>query len=138
MEALRNALREFAAERRWEVYHSPKNLAMALSVEAAELLEHFQWLTEDESACLGSEKLEQIAEEIGDVMIYLVRLADRLGIDPLAAARKKNEINRSKYPVDVVKGSAKKYTEYQTIPTKRTGRTPEKKREPQRQKRKRF
>jgi dCTP diphosphatase len=112
METLRIALRKFAAERCWEIYHSPKNLAMALSVEAAELLEHFQWLTEEESRRLGPEKLDRVAEEIGDVMIYLVRLADRLGIDPLAAAKKKNETNRSKYPADVVKGSAKKYTEY--------------------------
>jgi NTP pyrophosphatase (non-canonical NTP hydrolase) len=104
-------LRKFANERDWEQFHSPKNLAMALTVETAELLEHFQWMTEGESAKPNPEKLQQIREEIGDVLIYLTRFADKLGIDPLDAAYKKLEINRLKYPVDKAKGTAKKYTE---------------------------
>jgi dCTP diphosphatase len=103
-------LREFANERDWEQFHSPKNLAMALTVETAELLEHFQWMTEIESAKPTPEKLQQIQDEIGDVLIYLTRFADKLGIDPLDAAYKKLEINRQKYPVDKAKGTAKKYT----------------------------
>jgi len=111
MDELREGLRRFADERDWDQFHSPKNLAMALSVEAAELLEHFQWLTEDESSGLGVDKLAEVAEEIGDVLIYLVRLSDRLGIDPLAAARDKLEKNREKYPADRARGTAKKYSE---------------------------
>jgi dCTP diphosphatase len=104
-------LREFANERDWEKFHSPKNLAMALSAEVAELLEHFQWMTERESAKPTPEKLQQIQEEIGDVLIYLTRFADKLGVDPLDAAYKKLEINRQKYPVEKSRGSAKKYTD---------------------------
>ena len=111
LEHLAECLRDFAQERNWEQFHSPKNLAMALSVEAAELLEHFQWMTEDESAKPTPEKLQQILEEIGDVLIYLTRIADRLGIDPLNAAYKKLEINHRKYPAEKARGSAKKYTE---------------------------
>lgn len=103
---------EFAAERDWDQFHSPKNLAMALSVEAAELLEHFQWLTEQQSTQLDSKKLEEVAKEIADVQIYLMRLAEKLGIDVLASAASKLEENRRKYPADQVRGSAKKYTEY--------------------------
>jgi len=108
---LAECLREFANERDWEQFHSPKNLAMALTVETAELLEHFQWMTEEESAKPNPEKRQQIQEEIGDVLIYLTRFADKLGIDPLDAAYKKLGINRQKYPVEKAKGSAKKYTE---------------------------
>ena len=104
-------LREFANERDWEQFHSPKNLAMALTVETAELLEHFQWMTEGESAKPTPEKLQQIQEEIGDVLIYLTRFADKLGIDPLDAAYRKLEINRQKYPIEKARGSSKKYTE---------------------------
>ena len=104
-------LREFASERDWDQFHSPKNLAMALSVEASELMEHFQWLTEEQSSALPPEKLQQVREEIGDVLIYLTRLADKLGIDPTAASFEKIEVNRDKYPADKVWGSAKKYTE---------------------------
>ena len=104
-------LRTFAAERDWDQFHSPKNLAMALAVEAAELMEHFQWLTEDQSSSLPPEKLQQVREEIGDVMIYLIRLADRLGTNPVEAAFEKLEVNRVKYPTDKVRGSSKKYTE---------------------------
>ena len=108
---LADKLREFAEERDWGQFHSPKNLAMALTVETAELLEEFQWLTEQHSREPDQEHLERIKEEIGDVMIYLVRLSDQLGIDPLMSAFKKIEKNRTKYPVDKAKGSAKKYTD---------------------------
>lgn len=108
---LSQCLQQFADERDWEQFHSPKNLAMALAVEAAELMEHFQWMTELESAKPSHKKLQQIQEEIGDVLIYLTRFADKLGLDPLDAAFKKLEINRKKYPVEKAKGSAKKYTE---------------------------
>lgn len=106
------AVDKFAVERDWTQFHTPKNLAMALAVEASELLEHFQWLTEEESADLGPEKLEQVQEELADVQIYLVRLADRLGVDLMDAAWSKLEANGQKYPVDKVKGSAKKYSDY--------------------------
>jgi dCTP diphosphatase len=112
LEDLRTAIREFIAEREWEQFHSPKNLAMALSVEASEIVEHFQWLTEEQSRNLPPEKLAQSREEIGDVMIYLTELAGALGVDPVEAARSKLEINKQKYPVDLVKGKASKYTEY--------------------------
>jgi len=111
MKELAQKLREFAKERDWDQFHSPKNLTMALSVEVCEIVEHFQWLTEEESYQLNPNKLEKIKEEIGDVMIYLVRLSDKLGIDPLKAAKEKNKINEEKYPAKKVKGSAKKYTE---------------------------
>ena len=104
-------LREFAAARDWEQFHSPKNLAMALAVEASEIMEHFQWLTEEQSSGLPPKKLQQVKEEIADVLIYLTRLADRLGVDPLEAAYEKLEVNQAKYPADKVRGSAKKYTE---------------------------
>ena len=111
MEELKHKLRKFAAARDWDQFHSPKNLAMALSVEASEIVETFQWLTEEESYNLTGDRLENIKNEIGDVLIYLIRLSDKLGIDPLAAANEKNEINKTKYPAQKVKGSAKKYTE---------------------------
>ena len=112
LESLTQELREFAVERDWEQFHSPKNLAMALTVEAAELMEHFQWMQETESISPEPAKCEQIRDEIGDVMIYLVRLAVRLGIDPLDAAIEKLTKNRKKYPVEKVRGKSKKYTEY--------------------------
>jgi len=106
-----NRLRKFADEREWGQFHSPKNLAMALTVEAAELLGEFQWLTEQQSRQPEQECLNRIKEEVGDVMIYLVLLSDHLSIDPMAAAFQKIEKNRTKYPVDKAKGSAKKYTD---------------------------
>jgi NTP pyrophosphatase (non-canonical NTP hydrolase) len=112
MKDLIKDLRAFAKERDWEQFHSPKNLAMALSVEVAEIVEIFQWLTQEESRNLNFEKRERVKEEIGDVMIFLANLADKLGIDPMAAAKEKLEINRAKYPADLVKGKAAKYTEY--------------------------
>jgi len=112
MRDLKDRLRHFASSRSWEQFHSPKNLAMALAVEVAEILEHFQWLTEEQSRAVDSEKLGKLKDEIGDVLIYLVRLADELGIDPLEAANEKLEKNEAKYPVDKVKGKALKYNEY--------------------------
>jgi dCTP diphosphatase len=105
-------LERFVAERDWEQFHSPKNLAMALSVEVAEIVEHFQWLTEEQSYDLTPAKLAEIRQEIGDVMIYLAELADKFGVDPVEAARAKVEINKEKYPAALVKGKADKYTEY--------------------------
>jgi dCTP diphosphatase len=113
LEDLRNAIDAFIKERDWEQFHSPKNLAMALSVEVAEIVEHFQWLTEEQSRELSPEKLAEIREEIGDVMIYLTELADKLGIDPVEAARAKVAINGQKYPAELVKGKASKTTKYE-------------------------
>jgi dCTP diphosphatase len=112
LEDLRSAIRAFIRERDWEQFNSPKNLAMALSVEVAEVVEHFQWLTEEQSQNLPPEKLAEVMEEIGDVMIYLTELADKLGIDLVEAAKAKVAINGQKYPADLVKGKASKYTEY--------------------------
>lgn len=104
-------IKAFAQNRDWDQFHSPKNLAMALSVEVAEIVEHFQWLTQEESSSLSPRKLAQIKEEIGDVMIYLTRLADLLAIDPLEAAKEKMRLNEKKYPVSKAKGIATKYTD---------------------------
>ncbi len=109
LETLRKSQAAFAAERDWEQFHSPKNLAMALSVEAAELLEHFQWLTEAQSQSLTPEQKSEVAHEMADVLLYLVRLSDRLGIDLMAAAQEKMALNAIKYPADKARGSAKKH-----------------------------
>jgi NTP pyrophosphatase (non-canonical NTP hydrolase) len=111
LDALRDALQRFAAERDWDQFHSPKNLAIALSVEASELLEHFQWITESESKLLPPEKLEKVRDEMADVLIYLVRLSDKLAVDLLKVAFEKIDKNARKYPADRVRGSSKKYTE---------------------------
>ena len=111
LEELAGRLRAFAEERDWEQFHSPKNLSMALAVEAAELLEHFQWLTEQESQTLVPARRDAVAEEMADVFIYLVRLADRLEIDLLKAAGAKIEKNERRYPVEKSRGHKKKYTE---------------------------
>jgi NTP pyrophosphatase (non-canonical NTP hydrolase) len=109
---LRDRLRTFAQQRDWEQFHSPKNLAMALIAEAAEIVEHFQWLTEKESENLPGDKRSLVADELADVLVYLVRIADKLDIDLLAAATEKIRRNEAKYPVALVKGDARKYTEY--------------------------
>ena len=111
LDDLAGVLRKFADERDWGQFHSPKNLAIALNVEAAELLEEFQWLTEEQSRQPYQERLKRIKDEISDVMIYLVLLSDHLSIDPMAAAFEKIEKNREKYPAEKARGSAKKYTE---------------------------
>ena len=112
MQKLIKQIRTFARDRDWEQFHSPKNLAMALSVEVAEIVEHFQWLTQEQSFGLIGDKREQIKDEIGDVLIYLVNLSDKCGIDPLQAAHDKIEKNRAKYPSDKVRGKRQKYNEY--------------------------
>ncbi len=112
LEAVALALRRFAEERDWDQFHSPKNLAMALNVEAAELLEHFQWLTQEQSQQLPAEKLARVAEEIADIQAYLVRIADKLGVDILDAVALKMRQNAAKYPADKVRGDARKYSEY--------------------------
>lgn len=109
METLVKKLRKFASDRNWGQFHSPKNLSMALGVEVSEVMEHFQWLTEEESRNLTPEKRPLLEGEIGDVMIYLVLLADTLGIDPLAAALKKAAVNEKRYPVHTSYGKARKY-----------------------------
>jgi NTP pyrophosphatase (non-canonical NTP hydrolase) len=109
LDALRDAQRTFAAERDWDQFHTPKNLAAALAVEAAELLEPFQWLTAEQSAALSPEQLAAVREEMADVLLYLVRLADKLDVDLLAAAHEKMGRNALKYPVERSKGSARKY-----------------------------
>ncbi|MBA2883213.1 NTP pyrophosphatase (non-canonical NTP hydrolase) [Desulfosalsimonas propionicica] len=113
MESLKQKLREFAKARDWEQFHSPKNLVMALNVEVAELMEHFQWLTQDRSRNLDVETRKKVRQEIGDVMVYLVRLADELGVDPVAAAEEKISVNEAKYPAEKVRGSSRKYNEYE-------------------------
>ena len=112
LEELQARVRRFAAERDWEQFHSPKNLAMALSVEVAELVEHFQWLTEEQSRTLDTRRLEQVRLELADVFIYLLRISDRLGVDLLRAAADKIVLNEQKYPADRVRGSSRKYDEY--------------------------
>jgi dCTP diphosphatase len=112
LEALRERLRVFAAERDWEQFHSPKNLAMALIVEAAELVEHFQWITEEQSQALPADKLTEVEQEIADIQIYLIRLADKLGVDVEKAVNDKIKLNEKKYPADKVRGKAGKYEEY--------------------------
>ena len=109
---LASRLQQFSAARDWEQFHTPKNLVMALSVEVAELVEVFQWLTAEQSVALTAEQQRQAGEEIADVLIYLTRLADRLGIDPLAAAFAKLEKNAGKYPLAKARGNATKYTEF--------------------------
>ena len=108
---LRNELRRFAADRDWDQFHSPKNLATALSVDAGELLEHFQWVSDAESAALAPEARAKIREELADVLLYLVRLADKLDVELTTAAADKIRINAIKYPVETSRGSHKKYTE---------------------------
>jgi dCTP diphosphatase len=110
--ALARALQAFAKERDWEQFHSPKNLASGLAIEAAELLEVFLWLTEDESHRLDERQLARLREEIGDVQLYLINLADKFGLNPVDCAAEKLELNCQKYPADRVRGSAKKYDEY--------------------------
>jgi dCTP diphosphatase len=113
LESLKIQLRDFAAAREWDQFHSPKNLSMALIVEAAELVEHFQWLTEEQSRSLEQKQLEKVQEELADIQIYLIRIADKLNVDLLGAVRKKIDANEKKYPSEKVRGSSKKYTEYE-------------------------
>lgn len=108
---LAHKLQQFARDRDWEQFHAPKNLACALSVEAAELLEHFQWLTEQQSRQLTAEARDAVALEMADVLLYLVQLASSLGIDLAAAARRKIELNAQRYPVELARGNSRKHAE---------------------------
>ena len=112
MKDLIQQIREFNKERDWDQFHSPKNLAMALNVEVAEIAEHFQWLKEEESKNLPPKKLYEVKEEIGDVLRFLLNLSDKLKIDPIEAAKEKLEKNKQKYPIKNAKGNAQKYTEF--------------------------
>src|SRR5579871_167285 len=111
LKALQEDIRRFVIERDWEQFHSPKNLAMAMSVEASEVVEIFQWLSEEESARLSPDKLEHLKDELADVYTYLIRLASKYEIDLVAAARAKMKKNALKYPVAKAKGSMRKYNE---------------------------
>ncbi len=108
---VRDELRAFAAERDWDQFHSPKNLAAALAVEAAELLEPFQWLTDEQSRNLSDRQLAAVRDELADVQIYLIRLADKLDVDLMAAVRDKIVRNAEKYPASQFRGSVRKYSE---------------------------
>ncbi len=111
MEELREHIKEFIQAREWEQYHAPKNLAMALSVEAAEIVEIFQWKENQQN--LSPQEIEALKQEIGDVLIYLLELADKFQIDIVQAAKDKLVLNNQKYPVEKVKGKAWKYSEYE-------------------------
>jgi NTP pyrophosphatase (non-canonical NTP hydrolase) len=112
LEDLRQRLALFAKVRDWEQFHTPKNLAMALIAEAAELVEHFQWLSAEQSETLSPEKLEEVRLELADIQIYLIRIADRLNVDLIRAVKDKMARNEERYPADKVKGSAKRAEEY--------------------------
>ena len=111
LEEIRERLADFAKERNWDQFHSPKNLTMALAAEAAELLEIFQWLTEEQSKEIvkNSKEMALVKEEIADVFIYLMRLADKLGINIEEEVERKMKLNENKYPVELSKGNATKY-----------------------------
>lgn len=112
LDELAALVRAFAAERDWDQFHTPKNLAMGVAIEAAELMEEFHWLTPEQSAGLPPERLQAVRHEMADVFVYLVLLADKLGIDLIAAAAEKIAINAGKYPADTVRGKATKYDKY--------------------------
>lgn len=112
---LMREIREFNSERDWAQYHSPKNLATSVLIEAAELAEIFQWLTENESRGLDEKGIKAAEEEIADVFIYLLNLADKLGIDPVEASHRKILKNAKKYPADTSRGSRLKYTEFKEM-----------------------
>lgn len=109
---LRLRLADFAARRDWDQFHSPKNLSMALIAEAAELIEHFQWITEEDSKNLPADKHAEVRLELADIFIYLIRIADKLDVDLAAAASEKILLNESRYPVDRVRGDARRAREY--------------------------
>lgn len=111
LDQLKSAIKKFAEERDWDQFHSPKNLAMAMSVEAAEIVEIFQWLTEEQSKRLSKGKLDDLADELADTYIYLLKIAEHHGIDLNEAALKKIKKNELKYPIEKSRGSAKKYSE---------------------------
>jgi NTP pyrophosphatase (non-canonical NTP hydrolase) len=109
---LRARIDAFVQKRDWAQFHTPKNLAMAMIVEAAELVELFQWDTPQESQQLTPEKREAVSHELADTFVYLLRIAEVLKIDLIEAANAKIELNAKKYPIEKAKGSNAKYTEY--------------------------
>jgi NTP pyrophosphatase (non-canonical NTP hydrolase) len=109
IESLKLKLREFAKERDWDQFHSPKNFSMAMIVECAELVEHFQWLTDEQSKNLSTETLDEVSLEMADIFIYLIRLADKLDVDLVKTAKRKMILNAEKYPIEKSKGLATKY-----------------------------
>jgi dCTP diphosphatase len=109
LQELRERLDRFVAERDWDQFHTPKNLAMALIAEAAELVEHFQWLTPEQSCDLSAQARSEVELEIADVLLFMLRLCDKLQIDPVQAAHRKLTLNAEKYPVDKARGRATKY-----------------------------
>ena len=113
LDALRARVNAFVTERDWAQFHSPKNLAMAMIVEAGEVGEHFQWMTEDESRNLDAETKEQVGQELSDTLVYLLRIAEVCGVDLIEAANKKIDLNAQKYPVEKCKGSNAKYSAYE-------------------------
>ena len=113
LEELRTRLAAFAAEREWDQFHSPKNLSMALIAECAELIEHFQWMSEAQSKNLSPEKLEAVSHELADILIFLIRVADKLGVNLIEAANVKIGINEQRYPAERVRGSARRAEEYE-------------------------
>ncbi len=106
---LAQQLAQFASDRDWQQFHSPKNLASALVVEAGELLEHFQWLTEEQSRNLSADKRNEVAAEVADVLLYLIQLSSALGVDPVEAAQAKLKRNEEKYPAERARGNSRKY-----------------------------
>ena len=113
LDQLNARLLQFARERDWEQFHSPKNLAMALAGEAGELLEHFQWLTEEQSSTLPADKKNEVAHEMADILVYLIRLSERLDVDLITAVEEKIVINERRYPTDKVRGDARRAGEYE-------------------------
>ncbi len=111
MQGLRDALRDFVSERDWDQFHTPRNLASSICIESAELLERFQWADRNSDE-LTADEMVAIRHDLADVLLYLVRLADKLGIDPIAAAHEKIEINASKYPIEKARGSSRKYDQF--------------------------
>ncbi|HLY96668.1 MAG TPA: nucleotide pyrophosphohydrolase [Sideroxyarcus sp.] len=110
---IKKQVRQFVVEREWDQFHSPKNLSMALIVEAAEMVEHFQWLTEEQSCNLPPEKLAEVEQELADIQVYLISLAEKLKLDIVAAVERKLVLNAQKYPVEKARGNSKKYNEYE-------------------------
>ena len=113
LDQLSKQLEDFAVKRDWLSFHTPKNLSMALIAEAAELIEHFQWISQKQSQELADEKLAEVRLELADILIYLIRISDQLGVDLIAAANDKIAINEKRYPVEKVKGKALRAEEYQ-------------------------
>ena len=116
LDELRAYIRRFVRERDWEQFHAPKNLALSVAIEAAEVLELFQWSDDAQSRALDAGQVNSLAHEIGDVLIYLIQLADQFGLDPVQCAWRKMSVNDERYPAQRARGSARKYTAYESAP----------------------